>query len=772
MHWLNWLVVLIPLAFVMGMGWHSRRYVRGVTDYLAAGRVCGRYVISVANVASGTLSILTMVAFVEVGYKTGFAVGFWNALTAPLGIVLSLTGYCVYRFRETRAQTLGQFLEMRYSRSLRIFAAALRSLSEMLTNMIMPALAARFFIYYLDLPLSFELFGLAVPTYMALVVLTLALAVSLILMGGTLTLLVTDAVQGMFFYPMLVVFVVFVLWKFSWSGEILPVMADRAPRESFLNPYDISDLRDFNLFMVIVGMVGVAMHRASWIGGGNSSAARTPHEQKMAGILGNLRGGFSGIFYLLLAVTILTFMNHGRFADDAKAVRTALAGRVAEEIAPDEAARRRLVDAIASVPPPKHALGVDEPLSEAKNLDTPYLDAARGTLADEAGGAARFQQFHALYHQLMLPMTMRHILPPWLVGLFCLMVVFMMLSTDNTCIFSASQTIAQDVILPFKKGGFTLEGHVRLIRWTSVGAALFWMFGSFFMAQLDYVKLFITLMTSMWLGGCGPVMIFGLYSRFGTTAGAFASLVSGMTLSLGGILAQRNWADRVYPWLERMNWTEPVGNFLSAASGPFHPYVVWKMNPHRFPINSYEIYFMTMVFCLALYIGVSLLTRRAPFNLERMLHRGKYDVEGDHGKAIPAAADWSPRGIFRKLISITPEYTKGDRIIAWAVLAYSFGYGFLAAFAFVVVFNWFSPWPMAWWGHYFLIASLVVPGIAASITTVWFMIGGVIDLRRLFRDLKGRVANPLDDGRVEGNMSLADKDALEAAESPKETRAG
>ena len=108
MGWIDWLIVIIPTAFVMLLGMYSRKYVHGVADFLSAGRCAGRYVLSMGDVASA-LAVTGLIAYVEVHYKTGFAVAFWNSLISPLGIALGLYGYCTYRFRETRAMSLGQF---------------------------------------------------------------------------------------------------------------------------------------------------------------------------------------------------------------------------------------------------------------------------------------------------------------------------------------------------------------------------------------------------------------------------------------------------------------------------------------------------------------------------------------------------------------------------------------------------------------------------------------------------------------------------------------
>ena len=165
MSWIDWIIVVIPVFIVMYAGWNIRKYITGVADFVVGGRVCRRYVITTGNMANA-LGLITLAAFIEVHYRTGFALSFWESLKLPISVMISLSGYCLYRFRETRALSIGQFLEMRYNRSLRIFACFLRSIAEMMANIIMPAIAARFFIAYLDLPRTVSIFGFPFPTFM------------------------------------------------------------------------------------------------------------------------------------------------------------------------------------------------------------------------------------------------------------------------------------------------------------------------------------------------------------------------------------------------------------------------------------------------------------------------------------------------------------------------------------------------------------------------------------------------------------------------------
>jgi hypothetical protein len=188
------------------------------------------------------------------------------------------------------------------------------------------------------------------------------------------------------------------------------------------------------------------------------------------------------------------------------------------------------------------------------------------------------------------------------------------------------------------------------------------------------------------------------------------------------------------------------------------------MDPVKFPINSYEVSFLAIIFGIIAYVAVSLLTCREPYNLDRLLHRGIYR---DPGEPEPVREKWTWKNIFRKIISITPDYTRGDRFIAYLVFSYGFIYSVGISFIGTLIWNLIKPWPEEWWGYYFFINNILVASAIGIISTVWFSIGGVIDLRRLFRDLEKRVVDPLDNGQVSGGIALNEAKRIEEIENKK-----
>ena len=748
MFWLDWILVIVPLLLVVFIGCKSQKYVKGVSDFLAASRCAGRYVVAVAG-GEAAMGLISVIAIVEREYHCGFAFSFWSRLNTPMTMLFGLTGYCVYRFRETRAFTMGQFLEMRYNRPLRVFAAILQSISGVVNYALFPAVSARFLIYFLGLPPYFKFLGMNMDSAALLMVAFLGLALAIVMLGGQVTIMVTDCVQGILSYPMYVVIVGYIIYRFSWSETMAPTLLNRVPGESFMNPYDIQNLRDFNLAFVLIGMCSSILNRISWSSAvGYNAAARNAHEQKIGGLLGTWRSGLSTMMFTLLAISAITYMNHKNYAKEALDVRTQLAQTVIEDVGADkkfDAARAELIKEFKAMKPVYR--GVEKPLSQKDNLDSIYFEMTRKKLENIEDGKRVAQTFKTIYGQMLVPIALREMFPIGVTGVFCALMIFAMVSTDTTYMHSWGSIILQDIIMPFIKRELSPAEHLKLLRVCIFGVGLFAFFFSLFFAQMDYILMFFQITGAIWMGGAGPVIVFGLYSKRGTAAGAFAALIAGSSIATSGFIFQKIWAQHMYPWFAAKGWVPAMDNFLRTVSAPLDPYIKWQMTPERFPINSQEMTFIAMFMAVSLYIIVSAITGRGKtFNLDKMLHRGKYAIESGFVKE-----KWSFRNAFSKIIGITSEYTLGDKILAWSVFGYSFVYNFIIIFLMVVVWNVIKPWPMEWWSHYFFITGILVVGIIGVVSTVWFTIGGIVDLRQLFIDLAKRDASAIDatdNGRV------------------------
>lgn len=786
MIFLYWLIVIIPIAGIIYMAFYSKRYVRDIADYLASGRVAGRYVLCVGDLST-MLSVLVLVGMCEQLYRSGMALSFWQELYKPVGIVMALTGFCVYRYRQTRCLSMGQFLEIRYSRPLRFFAATVRTLAEMITNAIAPAIAVKFFIYFLGLPNSIDICGFVIPTYIILVTVILIFALSIIWPAGRISLLITDSIQGIISYPIFVVFTIFILTEISWFADVQPVMVNRAAGESFLNPFDVSKLRDFNLFSVFVVLFSSVIGRPAWIGNDTSTSAKNPHEQKMAGILGTWRSGFAWTMMTVIAIYVIVFMNGEKFDLESREIRLELTNRVAEEVFHDDKPFQQQLENAVSKLTFIPAATPENPYSQENNRDTIVIETLReqlrvantdatGEVSNDNVGetslneedAKRVQEFRTTYNQMMMPVVLRNKFPPALIALFTLLMLMLLVSTDDSRIFNASSTIIQDLVVPLKRRQLSVEEHIKYLKIGTVGVVIFFWIVALLFTQLDYINMFIQIMTGIWVAAAGPIMLGGLYTRFGTTAGAWGALAFGSGFATLGLIVQRTWTS-IYKFLENNGWHEAVYDFLVKCSSPFTPWIDWscgaaengreealKLFAEKFPITSIELNFIAMILAIIAYVVISKLTCKEKFNLDRLLHRNKYAYDEDvaKGHSLVSNSIWSK--LYKTLIGITPEYTKGDKVIAWSVFAYSIGWNFICLFIVVLIWNTFKPFSGEEWSIYFFITTIVAAILIGSVSTVWFFCGGIMDLRRLFKDLKARVVNPLDNGQVVGHTSIAD----------------
>ncbi len=760
MHWIDWLIVAVPLVIVFFVALRAQSYIKGVSDFLAGGRVAGRYVLTVAGGEAG-MGLISLVAMFEAYYNSGFAYSFWSGIAMPLGVIMLLSGYCIYRFRESRAFTMGQFFEMRYNRKFRVFAAILQSFSGVLNYAIFPAVGARFLIYFCGLPLNVEILGMTFPTFGLVMVVFLSVAVAIVSLGGQITIMVTDCIQGILSYPLYAIIVIYILLRISWFDQMAPTLLDRPAGMSMVNPFDIDKLRTFNLFYIFVGIFSSVFNRMAWSGTqGYNAAALNAHEQKMGAVLGTWRSGFALMMYILLAIAGYTFLNNIDFAKDAKICRQELATKVVSDVVANSAADIEIKNALhgyieTGVLSDELKSKLVEPV--AKDSKEPLRDTVNHILASTDKKSA--QSFNTIFNQMRVPYALKHLFPVGVMGVFCALCIFLLISTDTTYMHSWGSIIVQDVILPIRGKPFTPKQQLRLLRLIIAGVAVFAFLFSFYFAQIDFILMFFAITGAIWLGGAGPCIVGGLYWKKGTSAGAFSALISGSTIATTGVIMQKIWAPHIYPWLETSGHLEIVRKVLEGISHPFEPYIMWRVTPDAFPINSQEIYFIAMVIGIFLYITVSLITCKEPFNMDRLLHRGAYQREGDN--IVREKLGFN--NILIKLLGIDSQYTKGDKAIAISVFIWSFGWGF-GSFAVLCIWNAISRWPDSWWINWFLVANIIIPGIIAVVSTVWFTIGGVVDLCRLFKRLSEEQSSVLDDGRVIGNVSADDVALVEEVE--------
>ena len=479
MELIDWGIVIGLLVFMIWAAHKTKKYTRSVADFLAANRCAGRYILGVSDSMAG-LGAITIVALFEAYYQAGFSLSWWYLAFGFVTLVISLSGWVQYRFRQTRAMTLAQFLEMRYSRKFRIFAGLTAFISGSLNFGIFPAVGARFFVYFCRLPqypvtivgnYSIDL------TYVLIMIILLVVALYFTFAGGQIAIIVTDFIQGTFCFIVLSAVLVILFIKFPWS-QVFETLSQLPPGESMLNPLDTEKIGAFDKWYYLIWAFGNFWCWRAWLG--NQAyyvCARNAHEARMGAVFSSWRGTIMQMMVTIIPICVFVMMNHVNWSSAAQSTNQIL-----------------------------------------------------GTVSDET-----------IRTQVTTTVGLSNLLGPGLFGAFCAVMLAAFISTHDTYLHSWGVIFIQDVVLPFRKNRLSPQQHMKWLRWSIFGVAAFVFLFSIFFAQFDFILMFFMLTGTLWLGGAGTVIVGGLYWKRGTTAGAYGALTVGIVLFFAGFTMQKLW---------------------------------------------------------------------------------------------------------------------------------------------------------------------------------------------------------------------------------------
>jgi SSS family solute:Na+ symporter len=200
-------IVGVYLLATMVAGIMVRKYVGKVEHFLVAGREMNLY-LGIASLAATEFGIVTCMYAAEAGYTRGFSgavPGICNAIAMWL---VGYTGFCVKPLRDSGVMTIPELFQNRFGPTVRWAAGVVIVLGGLLNMGVFLRVGGQFLVVCCGMNAD----------YLKLAMTTLLVAVAVYtILGGMLSVLVTDFLQFVVMSAGLILVTVLILVKVGWD---------------------------------------------------------------------------------------------------------------------------------------------------------------------------------------------------------------------------------------------------------------------------------------------------------------------------------------------------------------------------------------------------------------------------------------------------------------------------------------------------------------------------------------------------------------------------
>ncbi len=208
-------IVGLYLMLTIGAGLWVRRYVGKVEHFLVAGREMNVY-LGIASLAATEFGVITCMYAAQSGYEKGFSGMVPGILYAVAMLFVGITGFCIKPLRQSGVITIPELLERQFGPRIRWLAGVVIVLGGLLNMGVFLRVGGEYLVYStgmneqrLVITMTVLLAGVALYT----------------VLGGMLSVLVTDYMQFIVMSIGLLAVTLLVLHDVGWSTLVSTVQA-------------------------------------------------------------------------------------------------------------------------------------------------------------------------------------------------------------------------------------------------------------------------------------------------------------------------------------------------------------------------------------------------------------------------------------------------------------------------------------------------------------------------------------------------------------------
>ncbi len=221
-------IIGVYLLVTMIAGIMVRKFIGRVDDFLVAGREMNLF-LGIASLAATEFGIVTCMYTAQAGYTRGFAGAIPGICNAIAMFVIGYTGFCIKPLRDSGVITIPELFQQRYGSFVRWLSGVVIVLGGLLNMGVFLRVGGQFLVVCCGMNVRY--------LELAMTVLLLMVAIYTIL-GGMLSVLVTDYLQFVVMSIGLLAVTVLVLAKVGFSGlvDIVDSNIGAGGFNPFINP--------------------------------------------------------------------------------------------------------------------------------------------------------------------------------------------------------------------------------------------------------------------------------------------------------------------------------------------------------------------------------------------------------------------------------------------------------------------------------------------------------------------------------------------------------